>query len=56
MELCAIQSIEERVARGVVFDRRRLDASVVDGKMARQSKLGRNRRDLALAVRLHDAA
>jgi hypothetical protein len=56
MEMRAEQPIEKRVARVLVFRRRRLEPAVIDGKMARQPELCRNRRNLPLAVRLHDAA
>jgi len=50
------QPIEKRVAGTLVFRRRRLEPAVVDGEMAREAELCRNRRNLPLAVRLHDAA
>jgi hypothetical protein len=53
-EMRAEQPIEKRVARGLVFRRRRFEPAVVDGKMACEAKLGRDRRNLSLAVRLHD--
>ena len=56
MQVRAEQPVEKRVARGLVFRRRRFKPAVVDGKMARQPELCRNRRNLPLAVRLHDAA
>ena len=49
------QPIEKRVARGLVFRRRRFDSAMVDGKMAGKAELGRSRRNLPLAVRLHNA-
>ena len=55
MEVCAEQAVEKRVARGLVFRRRRFEPAVVDRKMAREAELCRSRRNLPLAVRLHDA-
>jgi hypothetical protein len=55
MEVRAEQPIEKRVARGLVFRRRRFEPAVVDCKRAREAELCRNRRNLPLAVRLHDA-
>ena len=55
MELRAEQPVEKRVAGHLVFRRRRFEPAVVDGKVARKAELCRNRRDLPLAVRLHDA-
>jgi hypothetical protein len=46
MEVRAEQSIEKRVARSLVFRRRRFESAVVDGKMAREAELCRNRRNL----------
>ena len=56
MEMRAEQPIEKRVARGLVFRRRRFEPAVIDGKMACEAELCGGRRDLPLAVRLHDAA
>ena len=55
MELRAEQPVEKRVAGHLVFRRRRFESAVVDSKMAREAELCRNRRNLPLAVRLHDA-
>jgi hypothetical protein len=56
MQVSAKQPIEKCVARGLVFRRRRLEPAMVDRKVARKAELCRRGRDLALAVRLHDAA
>ena len=56
MEMRAEQPVEKRVAGGLVFRRRRFEAAVVDGEMAGEAELCGDRRDLPLAVRLHDAA
>jgi hypothetical protein len=55
MELRAVQAIEKRVARCLVFARRGFEPAVVDGKMAGEAEPCRDRRNLPLAVRLHDA-
>ena len=47
---------EQRVSGGLVFGARRLHPAVIDRKVAREPELGRNRRNLALTVGLHDAA
>ena len=56
MEMRAEQAVEERVAGGFVFRRRRCEAAVIDGEMAGKTEFCGGRRDLPLAVRLHDAA
>ena len=56
MQLRAEQPIEKGVARGLVFRCRRCEPAVIDGQVTGEAKLGGNRRDLPLAIRLHDAA
>ena len=56
MQVRAEQPVEKRVAGGLVFRRRRCEAAVIDGEMAGEAEFCRRRRDLPLAVRLHDAA
>ena len=52
----AEQPVEEGVAGGLVFRCRGSDPPVIDRKMACEAELRGGGRDLALAVRLHDAA
>jgi hypothetical protein len=56
VQVRAEQPVEKRVARGFVFRRRRREAAVINGQMTGQPKLCSNRRNLPLAVRLHDTA
>jgi len=56
MKVRAEQPIEKRVARGLVFRRRRFEPAVIDGKMAGKTELCRHGGNLPLAVRLHNAA
>jgi len=48
----AEQAVEKRVARCLVFRRRRFEPAVIDGEMTGDTEFCGRCRDLALAVRL----
>ena len=56
LESCEYPDPLERIAGVLVLRRRWREPSVIDGEVAAKAKLGSRCGDLALTVRLHDAA